>query len=73
MFIILSLLLGVWLLGLVHAGTLLSVSFHHFFIAIARSVLNNHGESGTSLHPVIWSNTANPKRRRIHPGGGKFC
>ena len=46
---------------------------HDFFIAIARSVLNNDGESGTSLHPVIWSNTANPKRWRIHPGGGKFC
>ena len=26
---------------------------HHFFIAIARSVVNNDGESGTSLHPVI--------------------
>ena len=46
---------------------------HHFFIAIARSVLNNDGESGTSLHPVIWSNTANPKRRRIYPGGGNFA
>ena len=46
---------------------------HHFFIAIARSVLNNDGESGTSLHPVIWSNTANPKRRRIHPGYENFA
>ena len=43
---------------------------HHFFIAIARSVVNNDGESGTSLHPVIWSNDSNPKRRKIHPGGG---
>ena len=41
---------------------------HHFFIAIARSVLNNDGTSGTTLHPVIWSNAANPKRRKIHPG-----
>ena len=46
---------------------------HHFFIAIARSVVNNDGESGTSLHPVIWSNNSNPKRRRIHPGGGNFA
>ena len=46
---------------------------HHFFIAIARSVVNNDGESGTSLHPVIWSSNSNPKRRRIHPGGGNFA
>ena len=46
---------------------------HHFFIAIARSVLNNDGTSGTTLHPVIWSNAANPKRRRIHPDGGNFA
>ena len=46
---------------------------HHFFVAIARSVVNNDGQSGTSLHPVIWSNTSNPKRRRIHRGGGNFA
>ena len=46
---------------------------HHFFIAIARSVVNNDGESRTSLHPVIWSNNSNPKRRRIHPGGSNFA
>ena len=37
---------------------------HRFFIAIARSVLNNDGTCGTTLHPVVWSNAANPKRRR---------
>ena len=46
---------------------------HHFFIAIARSVLNSDGTSGTTLHPVIWSNASNPKRRRIHPGDGNFA
>ena len=46
---------------------------HHFFIAIARSVLNDDGTSGTTLHPVVWTNAANPKRRRIHPGGGNFA
>ena len=46
---------------------------HHFFIAIARSVLNDDGTSGTTLHPVVWSNAANPKRRRIHLGGGNFA
>ena len=46
---------------------------HRFFIAIARSVVNNDGRSGTTLHPVIWSNNSNPKRRRIHPGGGNFA
>ena len=49
------------------------MSSNHFFIANARSVLNNDGTSGTTLHPVIWSNAANPKRRRIHPGGGNFA
>ena len=43
---------------------------HHFFIAIARYVLNNDGSSGTSLHPIVLSNNSNPKRRRVHPGGG---
>ena len=46
---------------------------HRFFMAIARSVVNDDGESATSLHPVIWSNNSNPKRRRIHPGGGNFA
>ena len=36
---------------------------HRFFIAIARSVLNDDGMSGTTLHPVVWSAAANPKRR----------
>ncbi len=38
--------------------------FHHFFIAIARSVLNDDGMSGTTLHPVVSSAAANPKRRK---------
>ena len=46
---------------------------HRFFIAIARSVLNDDGMSGTTLHPVVWSTAANPKRRRIEPGGGNFA
>ena len=38
---------------------------HRFFIAIARSVVNDDGGSGTSLHPVIWSNNSRLKRRRV--------
>ena len=39
-----------------------------FFIAVARSVLNDDGMSGTTLHPVVWSAAANLKRRRVEPG-----
>ena len=46
---------------------------HRFFIAIARSVVNDDGMSGTTLHPVVWSAAANPKRRRVEPGGGYFA
>ena len=46
---------------------------HRFFIAIARSVLNDDGMSGTTLHPVVWSTAANPKRRRVETGGGNFA
>ena len=46
---------------------------HRFFIAIARSVLNDDGMSGTALHPVVWSAAANPKRRKVEPGGGNFA
>ena len=38
---------------------------HHFFIAITRTVVNSDDPGGTSLHPVVWSNAANPKRRRV--------
>ena len=41
---------------------------HRFFIAIARSVLNDDGMSGTTLHPVVWSAAANPKRRKVEQG-----
>ena len=42
---------------------------HRFFIAIARSVLNNDRGSGTTLHPVVWSAAADPKRRKVEQGG----
>ena len=67
------LLLGEWLLRSCARWYPIVRELHHFFIAIARSVLNNDGTSGTTLHPVIWSNNSNPKRRRIHPGGGNFA
>ena len=38
---------------------------HRFFIAIARVALNDDGLAGTSLHPVVWSAAANPKRRGL--------
>ena len=37
-----------------------------FFIAIARSVLNTDGVSGTALHPVVWSAAAKAHLRRKH-------
>ena len=42
----------------------------HVFVAIARTVVNHDvvnqdGSGGTSLHPVVWSSAANPKRRRV--------
>ena len=46
---------------------------HRFFIAIVRSVLNDDGMSGTTLHPVVWSAAANPKMKRVEPGGGNFA
>ena len=38
---------------------------HHFFIATARTVVNSDDLGGTSLHPVVWSNAANPKSGRV--------
>ena len=38
----------------------------HFFIAIARTVVNLDDSGGTSLHPTVWSSAANAKRRRVH-------
>ena len=46
---------------------------HRFFIAIARSVVNDDGGSGTSLHPVIWSNNSSLKRRRVRTCDGNFA
>ena len=37
----------------------------HFFVAIARTVVNHDGSGSTSLHPTVWSGAANPKRRRV--------
>ena len=46
---------------------------HRFFIAIARSVVKDDGGSGTSLHPVIWSNNSSLKRRRVRTCDGNFA
>ena len=46
---------------------------HRFFIAIARSVVNDDGGSGTSLHPVIWCNNSSLKRRRVRTCDGNFA
>ena len=46
---------------------LIVCDLHRFFIAIARAALNEDGSAGTSLHPVVWSAAANPKRRRVEP------
>ena len=54
---------------------------HRFFIAVARTALNEDGASGTALHPVVWSAATNPKRRRVeqavrnfvwHPGPARL-
>ena len=34
-------------------------------VAIDRTVLNRDESGGTSLHPMVWSNAAHPKRRRV--------
>ena len=46
---------------------------HRFFIAIAGSVLNDDGMSGTTLHPVVSSAAANPKREKVEPWGGNLA
>ena len=46
---------------------------HRFFIAIARSVLNDDGMSSTTVHPVVWSAAADPKRTRVERGVGNFA
>ena len=46
---------------------------HRFFIAIARAALNDDGLAGTSLHPVVWSAAANPKRRRVEQAVRNFA
>ena len=38
----------------------------HFFVAIARTVVNHDGSGGTTLHPTVWSTAVNLKRRRVH-------
>ena len=46
---------------------------HRFFIAIARSVFNDDGGSGTSLHRVVWSNNSSLRRRRVRAFEGNFA
>ena len=48
-------------------------NLHRFFIAIARTALNEDGAVGTSLHPVVWSAAANPKRRRVERAVRNFA
>ena len=38
----------------------------HFFVAIARTVVNHDDSGSTTLHPTVWSTAVNPKRRRVH-------
>ena len=46
---------------------------HRFFIAIARTALNEDGVVGTSLHPTVWSTAANPKRKRVEQAVRNFA
>ena len=61
----LSLILVVTSLGSVVAGTLLSLIFIVFFIAISRAVVNHDGRDGTAPNPLVWPAGAPPKRRRV--------
>ena len=38
----------------------------HFFVAIARTVVNHDDSGSTTLHPTVWSTAVNPKRWRFH-------
>ena len=46
---------------------------HRFFIAIARTALNDDWVAGTTLHPVVWSAAADPKRRRVEQAVRNFA
>ena len=46
---------------------------HRFFIAIARTALDNDGVTGATLHPVVWSAVANPKRSRVEQAVRNFA
>ena len=46
---------------------------HRFFIAIARSVVNDDGGSGTSLDPVVWSRNYTLKKRRVRVCDDNFA
>ena len=48
-------------------------ALHRFFIAIARAALNDDGLASTTLHPVVWSAAANPKRRRVEQAVRNFA
>ena len=66
-------MLGGWLIRLVLRWYPLVCELHRFFIAIARAALNDDGLAGTSLHPVVWSAGANPKRRRVERAVRNFA
>ena len=44
---------------------LVVLSFHRFFIAISRAVVNHDLSGGTAPDPLVWSVGARPKRRRL--------
>ena len=46
---------------------------HRFFIAIARTALNEDGMAGTAIHPNVWSAAVNPKRRKIERAVRNFA
>ena len=46
---------------------------HRFLIAIARTAVESDDMAGTTLHLVVWSATANPKRRRVEQAVRNFC
>ena len=41
------------------------LDLHHFFIAVARAVVNHDGLGGTAPDPLVWSAGALHKRRRL--------
>ena len=46
---------------------------HRYLIATARTALDSDGSAGTTLHPVVWSDAANPKRRKVEHAVRNFA